>query len=280
MRMERNRVKSSSFMAVAVIIGISILLTGCGGQKDAGTEQPSGVSDQNAAPLAQEGQDAGGIPEDVLDIVGQEVLDRVMQTGKLTREGWPEGKVPSEIPEYKNGKVVNSGGDSREYTILVDKTNRGDLDEYLDLLESSGWYVQRDDSYPTASNKNIRLDFQFNSKTLLQVSVLVEELGNWPAGQLPEDIFPPQKGMLVGTVDIVDNGYNGSEVYNITYEYSGLTDEDVEEYMNELMDSGWEGDRYMVKKMVNWKGKEFKTNIEPMNYKGNIVFSCNLIGGE
>jgi hypothetical protein len=44
--------------------------------------------------------------------------------------------------------VVNSGGDSREYTILVDKTNREDLDGYLDVLESSGWYVRRDDSYP------------------------------------------------------------------------------------------------------------------------------------
>ncbi|MGI6704209.1 MAG: hypothetical protein ACOX42_09395 [Clostridia bacterium] len=71
-----------------------------------------------------------------------------MQTGSLTVKGWPEGKIPSEIPEYKEGEVVNSGGDSREYTILVDKTNREDLDGYLDVLESSGWYVRRDDSYP------------------------------------------------------------------------------------------------------------------------------------
>ena len=71
-----------------------------------------------------------------------------MQTGSLTVKGWLEGKIPSEIPEYKEGEVVNSGGDSREYTILVDKTNREDLDGYLDVLESSGWYVRRDDSYP------------------------------------------------------------------------------------------------------------------------------------
>ena len=58
-----------------------------------------------------------------------------MQTGSLTVKGWPEGKIPSEIPEYKEGEVVNSGGDSREYTILVDKTNREDLDGYLDVLD-------------------------------------------------------------------------------------------------------------------------------------------------
>jgi len=275
--MGKRWVKSSSFMAVAVFMGISILLTACGGQKDPGIEKPPGGSDQNTAPLAQEGQDTGDITDKILDIIDEDTLAEVMQTGKLTRGGWPEGRVPSEIPEYQKGEVVNSGGDSREYTILVDKTNREDLAEYLDVLESSGWHVHRDDSYPSARNNNMRLDFQFNSKTLLQVSVLVEELGDWPADQLPADIFPPKKGTLVGTVDIIDNGYNDLEIYNINYEYSGLTDEDVTEYMNELMDSGWEGDRYMVKKVVKWKGKEFEADIEPMEYEGNVIFSCNMM---
>ncbi len=74
--------------------------------------------------------------------------------------------------------------------------------------------------------------------------------------------------------DIEDEDF---EAYNILYEYNGLTEKDVEEYMQKLIDSGWEGDSYMVSKNVEWKGKQFKASIEAMGYEGNVCFNCNLV---
>jgi len=64
----------------------------------------------------------------------------------------------------------------------------------------------------TLRNKNISLNFQFNSKTLLQISVYVQKQGSWPADELPSDIFPPDKGILVGEVVISDIGERGCSV--------------------------------------------------------------------
>ncbi len=230
---------------------------------------------KNTVDTKDERNEAMDALENITNIIGEDILGKALQGGGLIVEGWPEGKVPAEIPEYEKGKVVNSGGDAEEYTIFVE-TNGEELKAYLDQLESLDWYVDRDDTFPMARKKNISLDFQFNSKILLQISVYVQKQGSWPGDELPSDIFPPDKGTLVGEVVISDIGEKDDVVYNITYDYEGLSNEDVVEYMQKLINKGWQGDEYMVSKIVEWKGNRFEASIEVMEYEGVISFSSNL----
>ena len=259
---------------------MSVFLAGCGSSGKAAKDAKAVAKDavetvKKAVDIQDEGDKAMDAPEDISDVIGRDALDKALEGGGLTVEGWPEGKIPDEIPEYKKGKVVNSGGYAEEYTILVE-TEEEELKEYLDQLEGLGWYVDRDDRFPMARNKNISLNFQFNSKTLLQISVYVQKQGSWPADELPSDIFPPDKGTLVGEVVISDIGEREDVAYNITYDYEGLSIEDAGEYMQKLIDKGWQGDAYMVSKIVEWKGNRFEASIEVMEYQGVITFSCNL----
>ena len=267
-------------VAVVLLISMSLLFAGCnlfgkpaGNEKEAVKDAPEKV--KNTINTKDEDNEIMDALEGISDMIERDVLERALEGGGLTVEGWPEGKVPAEIPEYKKGKVVNSGGGEEEYTILVE-TNREELKEYLDQLESFGWYVDRDDRFPMARNKNISLNFQFNSKTLLQISVYVQKQGSWPMDELPSDIFPPDKGTLVGEVVISDIGEKDDVVYNITYDFDGLSNEDVVEYMQKLINKGWQGDEYMVSKIVEWKGNRFEASIEVMEYEGVISFSSNL----
>ena len=259
---------------------MSVFLAGCGSSGKAAKDAKAVVKDavetvKKAVDIQDEGDKAMDAPEDISDVIGRDALDKALEGGGLTVEGWPEGKIPDEIPEYKKGKVVNSGGYAEEYTILVE-TEEEELKEYLDQLEGLGWYVDRDDRFPMARNKNISLNFQFNSKTLLQISVYVQKQGSWLGDELPSDIFPPDKGTLVGEVVISDIGEKDDVVYNITYDYEGLSNEDVVEYMQKLINKGWQGDEYMVSKIVEWKGNRFEASIEVMEYEGLISFSSNL----
>lgn len=183
------------------------------------------------------------------------------------------GYIPDEIPEYPKGEVVNSAGDEREYIILVDNTNQEDLNEYLQTLEENGWYTSLSDY---ARKNNITLYFQFNAENLLQLTVYVEKLGTWPTDKLPIDIVPPEKGVLLGEVGIVDNS-SKTEAYYITIEYSGLSNDDVREYMEAYLDRGWEGDEYYIKSTIEWKGKQFIVDMEPYYDAGIASFAFNLM---
>lgn len=64
------------------------------------------------------------------------------------------------------------------------------------------------------------LRFQFNAT----------ELGVWPVDRLPADIIQPEKGILLDEVQIFDLGDEGFQ-YVINYEYDGLSDQDIIDYM-------------------------------------------------
>lgn len=263
-----------------LLICMSVSLAGCSLSGKAAGDEKAVVKDalekvKNAVENQDKGNEAMDALEGISDKIGEDALDKMLEGGDLTVKGWPEGKIPAEIPEYKKGEVVNSGGYEEEYTILVE-TERKELEEYLDQLEGSGWYVTRDDRFPMARNKNISLNFQFNSKTLLQISVYEQKQGSWPADELPSDIFAPEKGTLVGEVVISDIGERKDSAYYFTYDYEGLSNEDVGKYMQKLIDKGWQGDEYMVSKIVEWNGNKFEASIEAMEYEGMMSFTCNL----
>ena len=153
----------------------------------------------------------------------------------------------------------------------MDNTTEEDLDEYMQTLKEKGWYTSSD----YASKGNITLHFQFNGKNFLQITVYVEKLGSWPADKLPAEIVPPDKGMQIGDVEINDIS-DGAAAYYITFEYSGLSEDDVREYMQSYLDKGWGGDQYMVKRTIKWKGKQFEVDMEPYYDGGNVSFTFNL----
>ncbi len=190
----------------------------------------------------------------------------------LTREGWPADKISSDIVEYTMGEVVNSGGTESDFTILVDNTSEEDLNEYLLLLENNGWYTSSD----YAEKKNVSLYFQFNAENLLQISVYTQHLGTWPSDKVPADIVPPEKGILIGDVEISGD----TDAYYISFEYSGLSEDDVRQYMESYLERGWTGDEYYIRKNINWKGKNYRANIEPMPDGNNVFFNCNLMATE
>ncbi|HBN95447.1 MAG TPA: hypothetical protein DDZ66_04040 [Firmicutes bacterium] len=200
-------------------------------------------------------------------------FEKALQGYGMTVEGWPEGKVSSEIPPYQWGTVVNSGGTEEEYTILVE-TNREELQKYLTGLEELEWYVEHDRDYPSARLGNIELHFKFNSKTMLQISVYVQELGEWPADEMPAEITRPEKGLLLG-VDILHMDDEGNQ-YFISIDYDGLEEQDVTEYLLQYVELGWRGDEYMVFKDIEWNGAMFEASIEPYYDMGTVSFSVNL----
>lgn len=187
----------------------------------------------------------------------------------LTREGWPTGDISENIPEYTMGEVINSGGTESDYTILVDNTSEEDLNKYLLQLEDNGWYTRSD----YAEKQNISLNFQFNAENLLQISVYTQELGIWPSEKIPAEIVPPEKGILIGDVETSGD----SNAYYISFEYSGLSEDDLRQYMESYLERGWTGDEYYIRKNINWKGKNYRVNIEPMPDGDNVFFICNMM---
>lgn len=154
------------------------------------------------------------------------------------------------------------------------ETNREELQKYLTGLEELEWYVEHDRDYPSARLGNIELHFKFNSKTMLQISVYVQELGEWPADEMPAEITRPEKGLLLG-VDILHMDDEGNQ-YFISIDYDGLEEQDVTEYLLQYVELGWRGDEYMVFKDIEWNGAMFEASIEPYYDMGTVSFSVNL----
>lgn len=270
-------IKRSFYLPVVVmLLVILVSVMGCGSKKI--EDQISSAVNENldkvkkAADALIGEKDASDALGDLTDVIDKDTLNQAITTGGITKEGWPAESIPREVPEYKKGKVINSGGTEKEYTILVESTNEEDLGEYLNELAAQGWYAD----YDVASIKNIKLSFQFNATNLLQISVRVEEMGSWPKDKLPPDILPMDKGILLGEVYIDQLADMGFEAYYITFEYSDVTEKELKEYMKKYTDNGWDGDEYFVSKTIQWKGKAFDATLEPMSYDGNIYFSVNM----
>jgi hypothetical protein len=220
------------FIALILSIGLCVSSAGCSrmeassgskGKKSSSDNKNNDGNDKDKGG----GDSTGGMIDEMLGDLPFEIedglIDHIMESGDITKKGWPEGKIPDSIPEYEAGEVVNSGGNNNDYTILVDNTTRDDLDEYLEQLESEGWYINADPEWPYAQLGNIELRFQFNTETLLQISVYVTKKEPWPEEELPDEIIEPDKGEMIGGVSINELSDNPGEAYNISFEFSGLT---------------------------------------------------------
>lgn len=173
----------------------------------------------------------------------------------LATPGWPTDKVSDKIPEYPYGEVKNSGDfGGGEYVILISPTNKEELKEYQNQLETEGFTIA--DGADSARLGTLSLRFQFNSSDTLQIIVAEAGSGNWPS--LAGDLLPPDKGTLLGEVDILN--IDEQEKAQGHYYYAGfslvdVTEEDCYALVQKQIANGWEdagGD--MATKIIDFDG--------------------------
>lgn len=239
---------------------IAALLSGCGGKPEA--DQNSGATEAKATE-AQAAEDT------------QKAVDNAMETMEiLTNKEWPSDKLPTELPEYTEGEIVNSGGEADEFYIKIDKTSEDALTAYLGKLKEQGWNVS--EGRESTANKGVyELSFTWQGDDHLQVIVYTSEVGAWPSDKLPPDIIPPAEGTLIGEVELLES--IPGQIWYTNYTYDGVNQEKANAYMDMLISNGWEGDTSMVGKDMEWKGKKYRATIELYETDENSsTFTLNL----
>ncbi|NLK65621.1 MAG: hypothetical protein GX289_11090 [Tissierellia bacterium] len=183
----------------------------------------------------------------------------------LATPGWPEGKIPDVIPEYPFGEVTNSGdGGDGQYFILISPTGKDELAEYLTLLEGQGFTVSGDDS---ARLGTVAVNFQFNTKEVLQMIVTDLGTSEWP--QLMGDVLPPDAGTLYGEVYIAELSKSDKEYgnyYSAGFTLVDLTEEDCVAFIEKQLSNGWEGGYDMIFKDVTIDGVDCELMLQFVQY--------------
>ena len=140
---------------------------------------------------------------------------------------WPAEYLHPDMPVYTWGRMVgwNTYGSENPYNlfIIIRDTGENDLEEYRKELEARGFsgssdYYKKDD---------FSIEFQFNSKTTLQISSYRIKAHDWPY-QL-EFMPPPEKGKLVDfTIK------EGRTLFGELY-FADMTEDDVLAYEELLL---------------------------------------------
>jgi predicted small lipoprotein YifL len=197
----------------------------------------------------------------------------------LLREGWPADSVPSDLPEYAGGTVVNSGGDDEEFYIKIEDTDKDALDKYLQELKDAGWIVTggSDEAEAVKGLHTVNFDWQ-GGGTMLQMSLRTGEAGSWPSDKIPPDVLQPQTGALVEGVEIQETTESS---WYFNYTYDGIDEEAARQYMELLRENGWSGDDTQLYKSFEWKGEQYGAAIEIYEtVETRTTFTCNFyLGG-
>ncbi len=236
---------------------LSAALSGCAGNPAA--EQSSGEA--NAPNISEADQQKAA--EDL-----EKALDAIAV------KGWPKDKLPSELPEYTEGEIINSGGDSETFYVKIEKTTQAALDNYVAKLKASGWNVV-EGSEPEARKGIYDIEFTWQGgSTMLQMAVNTSEIGAWPKDKLPAEIVPPENSTFIGKVEIIETEENRMWYFN--YECEGINEAGAHAYMELLMKNGWSGDTSMVNKDFQWNGKKYSASIEIYEIlDSSTTFTCN-----
>lgn len=222
------------FIVILAIFLIFALIPGCGDNSE---------KNQGPSEALNELEEAGEALED---------LEEAMSF--LANPGWPTGKISDKIPEYPYGEVTNSRdfGDG-EYAITISPTNKEELEEYFNLLESQGFTIT--DAGRGARLGTVAIRTQFKSSDTLQL--IVSDLGTseWPA--FPGELLPPDKGILYGEVHIPtlsDSDKASGHYYSASFTLVDLTEEDGYAFVDKQVDNGWSGGYDMASKEVQIDG--------------------------
>ncbi len=175
-------------------------------------------------------------------------------------KGWPAGKIPASIPEFTGGKIVNSGGDQQTFYIKVRETNAAALAAYVAGLKQAGWVVQGDSRSPTVEKGLVRLDFNWEGQTGLQIAVYQSLEGQWPTAQLPAEIVAPPQARFGGEVSVTTNEEDRS--WYFTFKCLGLSEAAARAWLRGLLEQGWAGDENQLTRSFTWKGRKMSATLE------------------
>lgn len=192
----------------------------------------------------------------------------------LLNASWPTDLVPEELPEYPSGTVTASGADGGVLYIKIKDTNQSEFYVYLEKLQELGWIVTSDDTEAEALLGLYTVDFDLQGDgNHLQISVYTSEAGAWPANELPSDIIPPNTGMPIEKLEILETSPG---LWYFNYTYDDIDEAAAREYMELLRENGWEGDDMMVFKAFEWKGKNYEASVELYEtLETRTTFTCN-----
>jgi hypothetical protein len=178
------------------------------------------------------------------------------------KAAWPADKVPADLPAYTDGKVANWGNTgANELMIKVAETSDKALRAYLESLKTKGWAIVSTSVYESRAQKgaySVALSIQ--AATWLQITVTTAKTGAWPgADQIPPALTPPQKCTLA------DTGVNSLDENNWSYTFTcvDMSEKEANAYLDELLKSGWNGDRSQLLRKANWRGKPYELSLEP-----------------
>lgn len=177
-------------------------------------------------------------------------LEKAMSA--LATPGWPTDKISDKIPKYPYGEVKNSGdfGDG-EYVILVSPTNKDELKKYQAQLEAAGFTLTDGDNGARLGTLTLR--FQFNTSDTLQIIAAEAKTGKWPS--LPGGLLPPDKGTIMGDVEImkIDAAEKAQgHYYYASFTLVDVTEEECKAFVQKQVANGWQdaGDGMATKEMA------------------------------
>ena len=168
------------------------------------------------------------------------------------KDDWPTEYLHPDMPVYTKGRISswNTWDNYNPYDIfiIIKDTNQEDLDEYILELEARGFY----ESSGYYSKDLFSVHFEFRSKDKLKINSYKTEPEEWPEeilGFMP----PPRKGYLT---------YVGLEMGESVWgdlRFIEMTEEDIEEYGNDLLAAGFKLDEYgnYIMENVRLNGKTF-----------------------
>ena len=248
---------------VFTLIMVLLAVVGCGKNAEISKQLSAEGSDQKTS--EQSNSETPNIPD---------------LSGMLMKDGWPADKVPSELMEYTEGKVKNSGGEDDDYIIDVEETNEEAFANYIDKLKSSGWIISGsgEESEAIMGLYTVNFNWMDSSSTWLRINVQKDKEGEWSFDKIPPDILQPEKGTLVGGTYVLEQTEG---VWYFNYTYDGIDEKAAKEYMQFLIENGWSGDDTFVSKSFEWKGKTYGADIEVYEtLETRTTFTCNFyLGG-
>lgn len=246
--------KNKKILRIFTFLLVLAAITGCGQKQE---KEVTGKDD-----LKQESNESSvqSIPE-IPDV--------------LLKGGWPSELAPEDLPEYTQGTVVNSGEVDGTRYIKIRDTDQDRLNAYLNELKNGGWIVTGSSSESQALKGLYTADFEWQGGgEILQVSVYAIDAGSWPEGDIPPDVLKPRNGTQVGSVEVLNTGEN---MWYFNYTYDGIDAAAAQEYMETMMESGWEGDVSQLYKSFEWEGKKYSATIEIYEtIETRTTFTCNF----
>jgi len=157
--------------------------------------------------------------------------------------------------------------------IKISDTNEGALKAYLKKLEAKGWEISQGNYESTARKGADTAQFNIQSKTWLQITVMSAKKGVWPKDKIPTALTQP-KGCNLLDVGLHEN-YDDNMLFSFTC--MGMSEAEANAYMNDLIKAGWEGDTNMVYINKPWRGKAHGISLELYEVAaGNASFVVNF----